>query len=141
MGLALDGTGYGLDTNIWGSEFISVKGSKAKRLAHLAYFPLPGGDAAQSEIWRCSLALIQMLDKKLLFKGQKLFKGIQKEKIRIVQKMIEAEINTPLTSSMGRLFDAVASLAIVRQFAEYEAQGPMELESLFKKKSLILKSP
>ncbi len=135
MGLALDGTGYGLDKNIWGSEFISVKGAKAERLAHMAYFPLPGGDAAQSEIWRCSLSLIKMLDKKFFIKGRKLFKGIDKEKIRIVEKMIEAEINTPLTSSMGRLFDAVTSLALVRQYAEYEAQGPMEMESLFKRKS------
>ncbi|MEA3307337.1 MAG: Sua5/YciO/YrdC/YwlC family protein, partial [Elusimicrobiota bacterium] len=136
MGLALDGTGYGLDKNIWGSEFIKVKGSKAERLAHLAYFPLPGGDAAQEEIWRCSLSLIKMLDKNFLIKGQKLLKGIKKEKIKIVERMIEAKINTPLTSSMGRLFDAVASLSQIRQCAEYEAQGPMELESLFKRKSL-----
>ena len=74
MGLALDGTGYGLDGNIWGSEFISVKGGKAERLAHLNYFGLPGGDAAQEEIWRCSLSLIKMLDKKFLLKGRKLLK-------------------------------------------------------------------
>ncbi|MCG2726592.1 MAG: carbamoyltransferase HypF [Elusimicrobia bacterium] len=135
MGLALDGTGYGLDSNIWGSEFLSVRDLKAERLAHLAYFGLPGGEAAQSEIWRCSLSLIKMLDKKFLLKGKQLLKGIKQEKIRIVEKMIESKINLPLTSSMGRLFDAVASLAQIRHFAEYEAQGPMELESLFKNKS------
>ncbi|MBU2530095.1 MAG: hypothetical protein KKD35_03555, partial [Elusimicrobia bacterium] len=162
MGVALDGTGYGLDSNIWGSEFLSVtpppaycpldnqkkqksrvagqagggvKASKAERLAHLAYFKLPGGDAATTEIWRGALSLVKMnnLDKKFQKKSNDFFKNINKNNLNSVVKMIDANINSPLTSSMGRLFDAVAFLAGIRDLSDYEAQAAMELESLCEK--------
>ena len=136
MGLALDGTGYGADSNIWGCEFMEIQGKKAKRAAHLKYFPLPGGDIASSEIWRGALSLVKMnnLDKKFQKKSNDFFKLINKNDLNLVSKMIDANINSTLTSSMGRLFDAVAFLAGIRKLSDYEAQAAMELESLCEKK-------
>ncbi|MFH1287525.1 MAG: carbamoyltransferase HypF [bacterium] len=127
IGVAFDGTGYGMDGNIWGGDFFAFTKDKILRTAHLDYFYLPGGELAIKEIWRiaavlCEGANIDFIDKK------------NKEKIDIIRKMAQTKTNTPLTSSMGRLFDAVAALLSLRNEVTFEAQAAMELESLCKNK-------
>ncbi|MDD5772025.1 MAG: carbamoyltransferase HypF [bacterium] len=127
IGVAFDGTGYGLDGNIWGGEFFAFTKDKILRSAHLDYFPLPGGDTTVKEIWRTAYALtdyrnIDFIDKNNI------------SKLKIVKKMAETNINSPLTSSMGRFFDAAACLLGLRNETTYEAQAAIELESLCRNK-------
>ncbi|OGS14394.1 MAG: hypothetical protein A2285_09700 [Elusimicrobia bacterium RIFOXYA12_FULL_57_11] len=132
IGLAFDGTGYGTDGKIWGSEFLVFEGNSWRRAARLKYFPLPGGDAGARELWRPAIALLRSAfglgwQKTCV----KLFAGIPAAKVATVGRMLETGVNCPETSSMGRLFDAFSFIAGVRAEATYEAQGPMEMESLF----------
>jgi hydrogenase maturation protein HypF len=129
IGVALDGTGYGTDGNIWGGEFMVADFKNFKRMAHLEYLPLPGGALAIKKPYRTAigylLALGIDLDKKLRF-----LKQIDEREIAIIKNQIEKNFNAPLTSSMGRLFDAVSALAGVRGIIEYEAQAAIDLEML-----------
>ena len=131
LGVALDGTGYGTDGKIWGSEFLVFQGKTWRRAGHLKYFPLPGGDIGALEIWRPALALVKAaLGPGWKKEAGKIFANVPAARLATVERMIEAGLNCPLTSSMGRLFDAFSFIAGVRTEATYEAQGPMELESL-----------
>lgn len=133
LGLSLDGTGYGTDGRIWGSEFLVFKDLSWRRAAHLKYFPLPGGDAGAWEIWRPALALLKYaLGPGWRKKAGGLFGDIPSAKVLTVERMVDAGLNCPLTSSAGRLFDAFAFLAGIRTEATYEAQAPMEMESLIR---------
>jgi hydrogenase maturation protein HypF len=129
VGMALDGTGLGDDGAIWGGEFFT--GSLAgglKRAAHLQYFPLLGGEAAIREPWRTALALAWThapADVDLVAD----IIGIDAAKKRLLLRQLGGRLNCPATSSCGRLFDAVASLALGRNTVTYEAQGAMELEA------------
>jgi hydrogenase maturation protein HypF len=127
IGVALDGTGYGTDGNIWGGEFMVVDYKDFIRAAHLEYLPLPGGTLAIKKPYRTAigymLALGLDLDKKLPF-----LKQVDESEIEIIRSQIQTKFNTPLTSSMGRLFDAVAALIGVRGIIEYEAQAAIDLE-------------
>jgi hydrogenase maturation protein HypF len=129
IGVAFDGTGYGDDGAIWGGEFLLADYSGYERMAHLDYFPLPGGDAAVRHPARTALALLWSLgldwDERLLPVLE--FCGDDRNLLRT---QLERKINTPLTSSMGRLFDAAAALAGVRQKVNYEAQAAIEFEAL-----------
>jgi hydrogenase maturation protein HypF len=129
IGVALDGTGYGTDGNIWGGEFMVADYKDFKRVAHLEYLPLPGGALAIKKPYRTAIGyLIALgigLDKKLPFLKQ----GDTGE-TSIIKNQIENNLNAPLTSSMGRLFDAVAALTGVRGIIEYEAQAAIDLEIL-----------
>ncbi len=129
IGVAFDGTGYGDDGAIWGGEFLIADYRGYKRAAHLAYVPLPGGDKATREPWRIALAYLQRAGVEW---GDDLapVRAANEHARRIVQQQIERNINAPLTSSMGRLFDAVASLIGIRQTVNYEAQAAIELEAL-----------
>ncbi|HAN04756.1 MAG TPA: carbamoyltransferase HypF [Elusimicrobia bacterium] len=131
IALVWDGTGYGTDGKIWGSELLIVDRKTWSRAGHLKYFRLPGGDAGALKAWRPALALF----KDAYGAGWKkstgrLFAGLPAAELRTVDRMTDAGVNSPLTSSMGRLFDAFGFIAGVRAEATYEAQGPMELESL-----------
>ncbi|MEI7529414.1 MAG: carbamoyltransferase HypF [Elusimicrobiota bacterium] len=128
IGLAFDGTGYGTDGRIWGSEFLVFEKKTWRRAARLKYFPLPGGDAGAHEIWRPALALIKAAG----VRPDGLFGAVPAARLAVVERMLGAGVNCPGTSSMGRLFDAFSFIAGVRTEATYEAQGPMELESLYK---------
>ena len=131
IGLVWDGTGYGTDGNIWGSEILVVERKGWYRAGHLKYFPLPGGDAGALKAWRPALALLKAaFGRDWAPKAGRLFSGVPAAELRTVERMADAGINSPLTSSMGRLFDAFGFFAGVRSEATYEAQGPMELESL-----------
>ena len=128
IGVIFDGTGYGLDGHIWGGEFLVGDGRGFQRAAHLEYLPLPGGDQAIRCPYRVALAYVRALlgDRPL----PPSLEGIPEQEGRIIAAMVSRRFNTPLTSSMGRLFDAVSALLGVCHLATYEAQAAIELEML-----------
>ena len=133
LGVSFDGTGYGADGRIWGSEFLAFGKNSWRRAGHLKYFALPGGDIGALEIWRPALALVKAaLGPGWRETSARLFGAVPASKVLTVERMIEAGLNCPQTSSMGRLFDAFSFIAGVREEATYEAQGPMEMESLLR---------
>jgi hydrogenase maturation protein HypF len=129
IGLSFDGTGYGEDGAIWGGEVLVTTYQSYERAFHLEYFPLPGGDAAIKKPARTALALLWALgldwDERLASVTE-----FCAEDRTTLQTQLERKINTPMTSSMGRLFDAAAALAGVRQSVNYEAQAAIEFEAL-----------
>jgi len=132
FGAAWDGTGYGTDGTIWGGEFLLVDGPDFERTAHLRQFRLPGGERAVREPRRTALGLLSELFGDEAFDHPELetLRSFSSEELNVVGAMLEKEVNSPLTSSAGRLFDAVASLIGVRQFIRFEGQAAMELEFL-----------
>ncbi|MFA5872822.1 MAG: carbamoyltransferase HypF [Anaerolineales bacterium] len=132
IGLAFDGTGYGDDGAIWGGEFLVADYAGYERKFHLAYFPLPGGDAAIKRPARTALALLWSLglewDEELAPARELCY-----EDRMALRVQLERGLNTPQTSSLGRLFDAAAALAGVRQKVNYEAQAAIEFESALDK--------
>lgn len=133
IGIAFDGTGYGEDGTIWGGEILIASYTGFQRVYHLSYFPLPGGDVAIRQPWRVALSLLhtyQIPWERYLPPLQYLLGQSQEKMLELVERQIQHKINAPLTSSMGRLFDAVASLIGVRHTVNYEAQAAMELEAL-----------
>lgn len=128
IGLAFDGTGYGEDGAIWGGEVLLASYADYTRAFHLAYFPMPGGEAAVKQPWR--LALAWLLSSDLPWDADlPPVQARSKRSLRLVGQQIAGRINTPQTSSMGRLFDAAAALIGVRQDVNYEAQAAIELEA------------
>lgn len=133
LGAALDGAGYGTDGTIWGCEFMEISEGSWKRLGRLKPFPLPGGDAAVFEIWRTAFSCLKtFLPGELEKSASALFSGVKNT--AVIEKMMDSGINSPLTSSMGRLFDAAAFLSGIRKEVSYEAQAAMELESLCRRR-------
>jgi len=129
IGIALDGTGYGTDGAIWGGEVLLADYLNFERVAHLQYFPLPGGAAAIHEPWRIALGLLcRDFGNQLPLAESLLSADIEPRKRSVVLQMIERSVNTPMTSSCGRLFDAVAALIGIRSTVNYEAQTAIELE-------------
>ena len=133
VGVALDGTGLGDDGAIWGGEFFTGSLSGGfKRTAHLTYFPLPGGDACVRDPWRTALALARTFaPARTDFIARRL--GVSRSKEELIIKQMETGLNCFATSSCGRLFDAVAAIALLRSTVTYEAQAPMELETVARK--------
>ena len=129
LGVVWDGTGYGLDGTIWGGEFLLAKRDGAfERVAHFRQFRLPGGDRAIKEPCRSALGLLyEMFGEQAWDFSQQTVDLSEKDK-SLLEQMLEKQINAPLTSSVGRLFDAVASLIGLRQRASFEGQAAMELE-------------
>jgi len=131
IGVALDGTGYGTDGNIWGGEFLVADYHRFTRMGHLEYLPLPGGALAIKKPFRTAIGyLLSLLGKTALKQDLLFLKQIDSVEIDVIQKQIEQKVNSPLTSSCGRLFDAVSALIGVRGEVEYEAQAAIELEML-----------
>ncbi len=116
LGVSWDGTGYGLDGTVWGGEFFLASGGAFERIAHLRPFRLPGGEAAIREGWRSAASL--------------LYETFGPEAVEdpVIRRMIERGVNAPLSTSVGRLFDAVASIAGVAQENRFEGQAAMLLE-------------
>jgi len=136
IGIALDGTGYGDDGKIWGGEVLISDLIEYNRVAHIQYMPLPGGDKAVIEPWRVGLAYIyETFSNDLKNMNLPFLKSIDKEKVELVISMIEKKINTPYTSSCGRLFDAISSIIGLRNFVDYEAQAAIELENIIDAKN------
>jgi len=129
IGVAFDGTGYGTDGNIWGGEFMVADYKQFTRILHLENLPLPGGAQAIKKPYRTAIGYLLALgietDQQLPF-----LKNIDPREINIIQSQVEQGINSPLTSSAGRLFDAVAALIGLRGVIEYEAQAAIDLETL-----------
>jgi hydrogenase maturation protein HypF len=128
IGIASDSTRYGDDGAIWGGDILVADRRTARRAAHLRYVRLPGGDRAIREPWR--MALAHLLDAGEDADGLPPALQVAAGTRATVTAMIERGLNAPLTSSAGRLFDAVASLAGVRQVVSFEAQAALELEWL-----------
>jgi len=130
IGVAYDGTGYGDDGNVWGGEFLLCDLKKYSRVGHLKYYPLPGGDKAIVEPWRMAYSyLYSIYGSKAKTLDIDFNRRMDYDKLSIIEKMIDKNINSPLTSSCGRLFDAASSLIGIRDEISYEGQAAMELES------------
>jgi len=129
IGFALDGTGYGTDGNIWGGEVLVANFSSFERAAHFEYVPMPGGAAAIHEPWRMAVSnLAHHFGRDFLTMELPFVAGLDRRKVELLLQMLERRVNSPLTSSCGRLFDAVAALSGVRHQVNYEAQAAIELE-------------
>jgi hydrogenase maturation protein HypF len=128
IGLSFDGTGYGTDGKIWGGEVLLASYADFERVAHLEYLPLPGGDAATHHPWRIAVGYAEALG--LDIDGLSFLSSLEPQAVDVVRKQVQQKLNAPETSSMGRLFDAVASLTGLRNDVTYEAQAAMELEVL-----------
>ncbi|MCK4369351.1 MAG: carbamoyltransferase HypF [Dehalococcoidales bacterium] len=130
IGVAFDGTGYGTDGTIWGGEFLLADWKNFKRVGHLEYVPLPGGEVAIKKPYRMALSyLYSLLGEDFSLEGLPLSR-LESAELAIIKQQLKRGINSPLTSSAGRLFDAVSALAGVRGEIDYEAQAAIELEML-----------
>jgi hydrogenase maturation protein HypF len=131
IGVAADGTGYGTDGAIWGCEIMTATLTGFERLAHLAYVPLPGGEQAIHQPWRVTAAcLAQAYGDAFLELDVPFVQQLDRAKWRTLAQMIARSLNCPPTSSLGRLFDAIAALLGIRQEVQYEGQAAIELEML-----------
>ncbi|GAC1429563.1 MAG: carbamoyltransferase HypF [Ktedonobacteraceae bacterium] len=131
IGVAADGTGYGTDGAIWGCEIMRADLHSFERLAHLAYVPLPGGEQAVRQPWRMAATyLTQAYDNNFLALDIPFVRSLDRKRWHTLSQMITRQVNAPLTSSLGRLFDAVAALLGIRNEVIYEGQAAIEMESL-----------
>jgi hydrogenase maturation protein HypF len=150
IGIALDGTGYGTDGAVWGGEILLATYADFERVAHLDYIPMPGGAAAISEPWRMAVSYLYrhfgkaFLDLDIPFvreldgggQGHPVAQSLWaashaplRKQVAVLLRMAERGVNSPLTSSCGRLFDVVSALAGIRRRVNYEAQAAIELEA------------
>jgi hydrogenase maturation protein HypF len=136
LGVAWDGTGYGLDGTVWGGEFIIVEpdrlnaaGDGVVRFAHFRRFRLPGGDQAVVEPRRAALGLLyELYGDDVTRLDLPPVAEFSRSELEVILSMLKRGFNSPLTSSVGRLFDAIASITGIRQMVEFEGQAAMELE-------------
>ncbi|MGB8465723.1 MAG: carbamoyltransferase HypF [Terrimicrobiaceae bacterium] len=130
LGVSWDGTGYGTDGTIWGGEFLLARGASFERVARFRHFRLPGGEVAIRQPSRAALGVLFEI-----WGGDGLGQGdlppvrdLAEGELRVIRRMLARGLNAPVTSSAGRLFDAVASLIGIRQRVSFEGQAAMELE-------------
>ena len=129
IGVSMDGTGYGADGAIWGGEFLVADYDGFERMAHLEYIPMPGGEKAIKQAWRMAVVwLDKIYGTKLWALGLKFLEKIDEKDGELILEASRKGINSPLSSSMGRLFDAVSALSNVCLIANYEGQPAIELE-------------
>jgi len=131
IGVSLDGTGYGSDGRIWGGEFLITDYKDFKRFGHFEYIPMPGGAAAIKRPYRMTIGyLVTLLGEEALSDNLRFLDTIDDQELTLIERQLVQGINSPLTSSCGRLFDAVAALIGIRGVVEYEAQAAIELEMI-----------
>lgn len=131
IGLAMDGTGYGMDGNAWGGEFMIADETGFERFGHLQYIVLPGGEKAIREPWRIAVSLLKLtygafwrdIAKRLTFLTDE-------RQMELFDRIIDGKINSPLSSGLGRLFDGIAALLGAHRQVSYEGQAAMQLENL-----------
>jgi len=143
LGVSWDGTGYGTDGTVWGGEFFLVTDESVERIAHLRPFRLPGGDKAVKEPRCTALGLLYEMSGESIFSERKVRREgapdssrggcapiaiFSSAELATLKTMLAKKLNSPVTTSMGRLFDAVASLVNLRQQIRFEGQAAMELE-------------
>ena len=130
LGIAWDGAGLGTDGTVWGGEFLRVNERTIQRVAHWRPFPLPGGDAAAREPRRAALGLLwELLGEQALLCGDlPSVQAFTPAELRLLRPMLVRGVNTPRTSSVGRLFDAAASLLGLRQKNRFEGDAAMQME-------------
>jgi hydrogenase maturation protein HypF len=121
IGVSFDGTGFGTDGNIWGGEFLLVHKNQFTRRAHFKYVKMPGSEAVVKEPWRMGLSVVGN-------RALPYLKKIPQDEKALVQSMIKRDINSPKSSSVGRLFDAAAALLGICHYTSMEAEGPIRLE-------------
>ena len=132
LGVSWDGSGYGLDGTVWGGEFLWVDETGFERAAHLRTFTLPGSERAVKEPRRSALGILHELFGANLKEKHGLapVRAFTPAELKTIVAMVEHGLNSPRTSSAGRLFDGVASLLDLRQTVRFEGQAAMELEAL-----------
>jgi hydrogenase maturation protein HypF len=131
IGIAFDGAGLGEDGAVWGGEFLLADLACCERVAHLKYVPLPGGDAAAREPWRMALSwLRESYGEDALGGPLPFLADIPESRREMILDAAAKGVNAPPTSSMGRLFDAVAALTGVRNVVNYEGQAALEFEQI-----------
>lgn len=130
IGISFDGTGYGLDGNTWGSEFLVADMEGFERHSHFDYIPLPGGDKAAGEPWRSAYSFLwKYLGNDMDINSLPCFRNVDPFHLSMVREMLEKGINTPLSSGAGRLFDAVSALLGFCTISGFDSEAPMRLES------------
>ncbi len=131
IGISMDGTGYGTDGNIWGGEFLISDAEQFSRFAHFEYVPTPGGDKAVEEPWRMAFSyLYKYLGDDTDFYSLPCFRTIDTGKIGLIREMIDKGVNVPVTSSAGRLFDAVSAILGLCSKSTFDSEAPIRLESV-----------
>lgn len=130
LGIIWDGTGYGSDGTVWGGEFLLGDAASFTRVAHLRPFRLPGGEAAIREPRRTALALLWELYGEAAFAQEDLapVRSFRPVEWRLLAQMLKKGINSPITTSVGRLFDGIAALLGLHQEISFEGQAAMALE-------------
>jgi len=132
IGVAFDGTGYGTDGTIWGGEFLLADYTSFKRVAYLSPLPLPGGEQAIKHPWRMALSYLTTYVNNFEELALDICQKRTPREKEMVVKLIHSRFNSPLTSSMGRLFDAVSALLGICEHSTYEGQAAIELEMTLK---------
>jgi hydrogenase maturation protein HypF len=131
LGVSFDGSGYGVDGDFWGGEFVLGGPAEFRRAAHLRYVPLPGADRAAQEPWRMAVAyLYQTYGREMLGLDLPVMRELGKEKILPLIDMMEKRLNCPLSSSIGRLFDGVAAILRLADFNRTEAEAAIALQNI-----------
>jgi hydrogenase maturation protein HypF len=131
IGVAWDGSGYGVDGHVWGGEFLVADMAGFERAGHFESVPMPGGDAAVREPWRMAAVFLRAAyDATMDTLDLAFMRRLDPAAWRVLSRAADRGLNSPLTSSAGRLFDAVASLLGLRDHVAFEAQAAMELEAL-----------
>lgn len=129
IGVSFDGTGYGMDGKIWGGEFLVCDYGSFERAGNLEYMPLPGGEKAIIEPWRIAGSLLYNIYGEGMYDlDMDFIKNLDLNRWKSIKKMLDNRLNAPMTSSVGRLFDAVSALTGLRKKVHYEGQAAIELE-------------
>jgi hydrogenase maturation protein HypF len=130
IGISFDGTGYGTDGTIWGGEFLIAGLSDFNRYTYLDPVALPGGDAAVREPWKTAFSyLYKYFGSSFDFLSLQVFKQAGREKLELLAEMLDKNINSPLSSGAGRLFDAVSALIGLCTVETFDSEAPLRLES------------
>lgn len=132
IGISYDGTGWGTDNKIWGSEIMVADMIEFERMYHFEYVPVPGGDLVSKEPWRSGLAYLQLSFPEGYPDKLNFGKEVDKKRINMAKTALSKNINAPDSCSAGRLFDAVASITGVCYATTYHAEAPIRLENIIK---------